>query len=226
MPRGLLLVSLALPGTTVDKRPYQAAVGENIRSCRYYVQILEDTWGPPERNFERDYTLALRCLDDPAMPMQDVAVFFKKPLVPHQEDPRVKEFREQRRSEGRLLEIDSPEQFRRSAGRSSFRLAGDSGAGRSRQRLICPFICVRPVPADKVFLDRLIYENLYEQLYAWTWDPAVPSLSSRSRSTGSAPPMLPVFRMRTMESSCWTTALSAGYWSIARSRNTISSISS
>lgn len=33
---------------------------------------------------------------------------------------------------------------------------------------------LRPaVPADKVFLDRLIYENLYEQLYAWTWDPAV-----------------------------------------------------
>jgi hypothetical protein len=112
MPRGLLLVSLSLPGTTFDKRPYQAAVGENVRSCRYYVQLLEDTWGPPERNFERDYMLALRCLDDPAMPMQDVAVFFKKPLVPHQEDPRVREFREQRRSEGRLLEFDSPEQFR------------------------------------------------------------------------------------------------------------------
>jgi GNAT superfamily N-acetyltransferase len=33
---------------------------------------------------------------------------------------------------------------------------------------------LRPVlPADKVFLDQLIYENLYEQLYAWTWDPAI-----------------------------------------------------
>jgi hypothetical protein len=113
MPRGLLLVALSIPGTTIDKRPYQAAIGDNIRSCRYYVQILEDTWGPPERNFERDYMLALRCLDDPAMLMQDVAVFFKKPLVPHQVDPRVIEFREQRRSEGRLLEFDSPGQFRR-----------------------------------------------------------------------------------------------------------------
>jgi len=113
MPHGLLLVALSVPGTTVDKRPYQAAVGDNVRSCRYYVQILEDTWGPAERNFEREYMLALRCLDDPALPMQDVAIFFKKPLVPHQVDPRVSEFREQRRNQGRLLEFDSPDQFRR-----------------------------------------------------------------------------------------------------------------
>jgi hypothetical protein len=112
MPRGLLFVSISLPALTIDKRPYQAAIGENVRSCRYYVQLLEDTWGPPERNFERDHALAMRCLADPAMPMQDVAVFFKKPLVPHQVEPGVIELREQKRRDGRLAEFDSPGEFR------------------------------------------------------------------------------------------------------------------
>ena len=95
MPHGILFVSVSLPATTIDKRPYQAAISENVRACRYYIQLLEDTWGPPERNFERDYTLATKCIVDPALPMQDVAVLFKRPLVAHQVDPRVSEFRQE-----------------------------------------------------------------------------------------------------------------------------------
>jgi len=115
MPRGILLIALALPGATADKRPYQAAMAENVRSCRYYIQLLEETWGPPERNFERDYALALRSLEDPAMPMQDVAVMFKKPLVPHQMDPRIEELKQKLQNEGSrpLLEFDTIPEFER-----------------------------------------------------------------------------------------------------------------
>lgn len=35
-------------------------------------------------------------------------------------------------------------------------------------------LSVRPVLSqDATFVEQLIYETLYEQLYAWTWDPAV-----------------------------------------------------
>jgi len=94
MPRGILFVAVALPGTTYDKRLYQAAISENVRACRYYVQVLEDTWGPPERNFERDYALATKCVEDSSLPMQDVAVLFKKPLVPEQVDQRVTDLKQ------------------------------------------------------------------------------------------------------------------------------------
>lgn len=111
MPLGVLFVSLALPGTTLDKRPYQAVIGENIRSCRYYVQLLEDTWGPVERSFERDHALAVQCAADPSMPMQEVAIFFKKPLLPHQVDPRVAEFKDKLREAGECAEFSSPAEF-------------------------------------------------------------------------------------------------------------------
>lgn len=100
MPRGILFVAVALPGSTCDKRPYQAAISENVRACRYYVQVLEDTWGPPERNFERDYVLATKCVEDSSLPMRDVAVLFKKPLVPDQVDQRVTDLK-------RLLETEN-----------------------------------------------------------------------------------------------------------------------
>lgn len=35
-------------------------------------------------------------------------------------------------------------------------------------------LCLRPaVPQDEAFLNELIYENLYEQLCAWAWEPTV-----------------------------------------------------
>src|SRR5580765_6040265 len=84
MPRNVLFVAVALPFQCFDKRTVQGAVTENIRACRYYVQVLEETWGPLEKNFERDHAIAHKCVADPNLPMQDVAVLFKKPLLPHQ----------------------------------------------------------------------------------------------------------------------------------------------
>ena len=95
MPRNVLFVAVALPAYCFDKRPFQAAVSENIRACRYYIQVLEDTWGPPEKNFERDYAVACKCAADPGLPMREVAVLFKKPLLPHQVEASVTDLRRQ-----------------------------------------------------------------------------------------------------------------------------------
>ena len=93
MPRNVLFVAVALPYQCLDKRPFQAALTENIRACRYYVQVLEDTWGPAEKNFERDFAVACQCAADPGLPMQEVAVLFKKPLLPHQVESSIVEFK-------------------------------------------------------------------------------------------------------------------------------------
>jgi hypothetical protein len=94
MPRGILFVSISIVPGVADKRGFQSAINENIRTCRYYVQVLEDTWGWPEKNFERDHALAVRCAADPELPMQEVAVFFKKPLVPHQVEPSITQLKQ------------------------------------------------------------------------------------------------------------------------------------
>jgi hypothetical protein len=79
MPRGVLYVPVSLPAVN-DKRPLQFTVDQNIRQCRHYILLLAEDWGPVERRFHHDYQLALECLADSAMPMQDVAVLLKKPL--------------------------------------------------------------------------------------------------------------------------------------------------
>lgn len=61
MPRGVLFVPVSVPVNMTDKRVYQAAVDANVRACRFFVQVLQGTWGPPELNFEREFELAAEC---------------------------------------------------------------------------------------------------------------------------------------------------------------------
>jgi hypothetical protein len=77
MSKRVLFVPVTLPSLN-DKRPLQYTVDDNIRHCRYYILLLSEDWGPAERNFSNDYRLALACAADPALPMQDVAVLFKR----------------------------------------------------------------------------------------------------------------------------------------------------
>jgi hypothetical protein len=60
-----------------DKRRRQDDVDENLRACRHYILALDDGWGPPERNFEGDYRLAVQCREDPALPMQGVQLLVR-----------------------------------------------------------------------------------------------------------------------------------------------------
>jgi hypothetical protein len=89
MPKGFLFASLVIVPAMEDKRPYQGAVNHNIRMCRYYVQVIEDSWGPPQRDYERDWALAHRCIADPELPMREAVMLFKAPLLPHKVDPAV-----------------------------------------------------------------------------------------------------------------------------------------
>jgi hypothetical protein len=76
MPKGVLFLPVALTNVR-DKRPLQYTVDDNIRQCSYFVLLLATEWGPVERNLRCDYELALECLADPGLPMQDVVVLKK-----------------------------------------------------------------------------------------------------------------------------------------------------
>src|SRR3954453_21741974 len=60
-----------------DKRAYQYTVEQNIRDCRHYILALSEDWGPRERNFERDYRLALACGEDPNLPLLHTAILVR-----------------------------------------------------------------------------------------------------------------------------------------------------
>ncbi len=77
MPRGFLFVPVSIVPLMANKLFFQALVEANIRECKFFVQVLQNTWGPPTRNFEPDYSLACRLKDDPASQMEGVAVLFK-----------------------------------------------------------------------------------------------------------------------------------------------------
>lgn len=76
MARGILYVPVSLTNVR-DKRPYQYTIDENIRDCRHYIVALSDDWGPGERNFRKDYQLAVTCQKDPALPMEGLALLMQ-----------------------------------------------------------------------------------------------------------------------------------------------------
>ena len=91
MPRGVLLTPVTLVNIR-DKRPTQYVIDENIEDSTAWIGLLQDNWGPTERNFENDYHLALCCLSDPGRPMLHVSLLRKllpsgKPLDPGLPEP-------------------------------------------------------------------------------------------------------------------------------------------
>jgi|SRR5882672_10303393 len=77
MPKGVLLVPISIVPKMANKTFFQGVVDENVRACRFFVQVLHNNWGPPAKNFEREYNLAWQLKADPASLMEDVALFFK-----------------------------------------------------------------------------------------------------------------------------------------------------
>ena len=76
MPVQVLYVPVSLTNIH-DKRAYQYVVEENIRDCRHYILAVSEDWGPRERNFERDYRLALECRANDALPMSEIAILVR-----------------------------------------------------------------------------------------------------------------------------------------------------
>lgn len=106
MPCNRLIVTVSLPPHMVDKRAYQAAITDNIRAVRYYVQLLEDSWGPPTRNFERDHAIAQKYAAEGTHACKNVALMFKKPLLPHRVDADIVALKHSLGDS--LIEFDSP----------------------------------------------------------------------------------------------------------------------
>jgi hypothetical protein len=54
------------------------AAKDNIRYCSFFVQVLQDSWGPVGL-FRELYDVAAECLADEQAPMRSIAVFVKPP---------------------------------------------------------------------------------------------------------------------------------------------------
>jgi len=82
MRSGVLYVPVTLTNIR-DKRPYQYVLEENIRDSRHYILAVNDGWGPPERNFENDYRLAVECGLNPSLPMKGTEILLRhRPAAP------------------------------------------------------------------------------------------------------------------------------------------------
>ncbi|HUA58846.1 MAG TPA: hypothetical protein VML19_08840 [Verrucomicrobiae bacterium] len=79
---GNLFVPAFLPVNLTNKPTLQKMVDQNVEDSTFFVQILRDTWGPPEHHMEHEFQLARRCRDDASRPMQSIAVFLQQPAAP------------------------------------------------------------------------------------------------------------------------------------------------
>lgn len=57
---------------------HRAVVDDNIRMSRAFVLIAEESWESPPASFRHDFKLALKCKADPGLPLQHIALFFRK----------------------------------------------------------------------------------------------------------------------------------------------------
>lgn len=78
MAREVLFVPVSLIPNMTDKRAFQRVVRENIEACRYYIQVLGNDWGPPERNFEGDYALAVELAGKEGSTMKAAVVLCRR----------------------------------------------------------------------------------------------------------------------------------------------------
>lgn len=72
MPSEILLLAVSLVPVMSDKRAYQRTVEENIRDSSYYILVWDGNWGPPERNFEKDWKLASESAQEAVMLRKDI----------------------------------------------------------------------------------------------------------------------------------------------------------
>jgi hypothetical protein len=93
MKKGILFVAISIVPQLFNLAAYQGPIDENIRSSRHYIQVLGESWGPPNRNFEGMFELARKCEADPAMPMREVVLMCKATAPERSVEPRVLEVR-------------------------------------------------------------------------------------------------------------------------------------
>jgi hypothetical protein len=72
MAQGILFVPVSVLPQMVNFNVFRPSLDENVRACKFYVQVLQDSWGLPTRSFEPQYQLAMQCC-------AGVSIFFKSP---------------------------------------------------------------------------------------------------------------------------------------------------
>ncbi|GEM_PF-739292 len=162
MPDQILLAAASFR-TPFDPLVHKAGVEDNIRSSTFFLQIL-DQEEPPPRPYKAFVDYALKCQDDPQMPMRAVAVFFKDTGTTAQEaiayrqslasrcDVRV--FADRPSFETQLWEILS----------AWHRLLAAEAPATGHQTLRRS-----ETPEDEAFLRRMIIATVTEELMAWNW---------------------------------------------------------
>ena len=82
--KGVLMVPITLSAAS-DKRPLAYILKQNILECTWFIALVEEDWGPKERNFQKEYEFALECKSNPALPMQEVITLSHRGLL-HRDD--------------------------------------------------------------------------------------------------------------------------------------------
>lgn len=72
---GVLLVPLSCTRNS-SLGPFLKAFEQNVQQCTYFVQVIDDGWGPKSA-FKGLFDLAAQCHADPRLPMRDVVIFVK-----------------------------------------------------------------------------------------------------------------------------------------------------
>ena len=75
MRRGILFVPVAASSTLRAMAP--GDVRENIRACRYYIEVLAPGAADPGSDSQLGYNFALKCCEDSSLPMREVVVLTK-----------------------------------------------------------------------------------------------------------------------------------------------------
>ena len=102
MPLGILFVPVSVVPNLTNLAVFQSVVDENVRACKFFVQVLDHTWGPATRNFEHCFQLATQCC-------ASVSLLLKVPNG-RQIEPGVVALRES--DDPRALDFDGIEDFR------------------------------------------------------------------------------------------------------------------
>lgn len=153
MPRGVLLVPVSVVPRVFSFAPFDAAIRENIRQSRYYIQVLAQDFGPPERDFRPLFEEARRACGNGAL--REVVVLSKTPGAGVPDGIRSFAFQDAEGYRDRLLALFQ-EWLEDSAP------AGEPPA---------QGLALRPAaPEDEPFLRELLTATVADQLAAWAWD--------------------------------------------------------
>ncbi len=166
MCRGILFTPVSITPGVTKLAPFRAVIDQNIGDSRYYVQVLADSFGAPERNFEPLFQAACRQAANPQSALQETVVLLKR--TDAAPDARVARLRRDLEDGAglRWFPYSDGDEFCAIV-RALLASWIDSLAPAPQP----PAWTLRPATAeDEPFVAELITATLADQLAAWAWD--------------------------------------------------------